>query len=44
MLLRSLRVRGVSLVGASPFIRLLLGIETSRAPPGDSAEPKERKT
>ncbi len=40
MLLRALHAGGVSLVGASPFIRQLLGSETSRPPPIDG--PKRR--
>ena len=31
--LRALRTKGVSFAGASPFVRLLLGIEASRPPP-----------
>ena len=34
-LLRALHARGVGFVGASPFIRVLLGIETSKPPPSD---------
>jgi len=43
-LLRALHAKGVSLVGASPFIRVLLGIETSRPPPKDSPTPRKPKT
>ena len=38
LLLKALHARGISFVGASPFIRLLLGIEPSRPPPGGEPE------
>ncbi len=38
LVLRALHARGVSFVGVSPFIRLLLGIEPSRPPP--TGDPK----
>jgi len=44
VLLRALHARGVAFAGASPFIRLLLGIETSRPPPSDGPTPRKRKT
>ena len=34
----------VSLVGASPFIRLLLGLGAPRPPPRDGPTPRKRKT
>jgi hypothetical protein len=43
MLLRALYAKGESFVGASPFICLLLGIETSRSPPSDGPTPRESK-
>lgn len=43
MLLRALHAKGVSFVGASPFIHLLLGIETSRPPPSDGPPASESK-
>jgi hypothetical protein len=41
--LRALHGRGASFVGASPFIRLLLGIETSRPPPRGEPKPREQE-
>jgi hypothetical protein len=41
--LRALQGRGGRLVGASPYIRLLLGTETSAPPPSGGPERKGRK-
>jgi hypothetical protein len=41
--LRALRARGAGLVGASPYIRLLLGTETSEPPPSGGPGRKGRK-
>jgi hypothetical protein len=42
--LNALHTRGISQVEGSRFIRLLLGIETSRAPPRHGPTPRKRKT
>jgi hypothetical protein len=42
--LRGLRARGAGLVGASPYIRLLLGTETSAPPPSGGPRRKGRRT
>jgi hypothetical protein len=42
--LRALRARGAGLVGASPYLRLLLGTETSEPPPSGGPGRKGRKT
>ena len=39
MLLRALHARGVSFVGASPFIRLLVGIDISGGPEATRGSP-----
>jgi hypothetical protein len=43
-LLKALRACGVSFVGASPFIRLLLATEPSRPPPEHRPDREGRKT
>ena len=43
IVLRGLRARGAGLAGASPYIRLLLGTETSEPPPSGGPGRKGRK-
>jgi hypothetical protein len=42
--LQALHARDVPFVGASPFIRLLLGTETSSAPPKNRPKQRRQKT
>ena len=41
--LQSLRARGVAVIGASPYFRLLLGLEEPRTPREPRSRPGKRK-